>query len=534
MRHLGFKLEKDMQRSNWGSKELTEEQLKYAARDVEVLLPIQHIQQTLLDRNELGGTAKLEFNTIPAIVEIEFYGMPFDWEAAESLRVSKKVELKQALEDLEKEARGKQRSKQVTLFGGDAGVDINFRSPAQITKYLNKIGFSVDSSDVETLKTLEHPFCEKLLKYRTIEKHLNFIDQFEEFGGRGGRLYPSYNQARAATGRMSSSRPNGQQVPKRGDGRVFRTLFKTKKGFKLVRVDFSAIEMRVMARLAMDEAMIQAIQNGVDLHKLTASKTSHKPMEEVTKDDRQKAKAVNFGLIYGMSAPTLKDYAYFNYGVRMTLEEAEMVRTEFFNLYKGIARWHLNSWKETGRDVFNKQSRDSYYGILVDSCEQEFKNSSKPIKVAIIWDVKAGKLKAENSAEIVTTTAPAYDKYYVHTAKGDIDFLLVMNQKTITGRKRFWPNFQKKTMAKATEFYNSADQGTSADITKLSLVRIYKELPEEAHIIGAIHDEILVECPEEIASEIAQAVKRIMCEEGSKILAPVPVDAEETVGDSWG
>ena len=476
MRHLGFKLEKDMQRSNWGSKELTEEQLKYAARDVEVLLPLQEIQSRLLDDNELFEVAQLEFETLGPVVEMEYHGLPVDWEAAEELRRRKKEELVEALRDLEKEARGKQTSRQTTLFGGDAGVDINFRSPAQITKYLKKLGFDVDSSDVETLKGLDHPFCEKLLKYRTIEKHLNFIDQFEEYGGKNGRIYPNYSQARTATGRMSSSRPNGQQIPKRGDGRIFRTLFKVQRGYRMVKVDYAAVEMRVMARLAMDKAMIEAIQNGVDLHKLTASKTSHKTMEEVTKDDRQKAKAVNFGLIYGMSAPTLKSYAWFNYGVKMTDQEAENTRSAFFDLYKGIANWH------------DRQKRK------------------------------------------IQTKIP----YYVHTYKDGYFNYSVVAQTTVFGRKRFWPDYLHQTMAKPTEYFNSADQGTSADITKLSLVRLYKELPEEAHIIGAIHDEILVECPEDIAPEIAQVVKRVMCEEGSKILAPVPVDAEETLGDAWG
>lgn len=475
-RHLGFKLEKDMQRSNWGSKELTEQQLQYAARDVEVLHPIQKIQSKLLESNDLFEIAQLEFNTLGPVVEMEYHGMPFNWEAAEELRRRKKEELAQALGELEREARGKQRSKQMTLFGEDAGVDINFRSPAQITKYLNKIGFNVESSDVETLKGLEHPFCEKLLKYRTIEKHLNFIDQFEEFGGHGGRLYPSYNQARAATGRMSSSRPNGQQVPKRGDGRVFRSLFKAPEGYKLVRVDFSAVEMRVMARLAMDKAMIEAIQTGTDLHKLTASKTSHKTMEEVTKDDRQKAKAVNFGLIYGMSAPTLKNYAWFNYGVRMTDQEAENTREAFFDLYKGIENWHL------------QQKR---------------------------------KLQAR-------------DTYYMHTSKDGYFEFPVVTQTTISGRKRFWPDFHYQTMAKPTEYFNSADQGTSADITKLSLVKLYENLPENAHIIAAIHDEIVVECPSEIAADIGEIMRTIMCSVGSEVLDPVPVDAEITVGDTWG
>lgn len=477
MRHLGEKMDKSMQRSDWGASDITEEQMAYAARDVEVLLPIYEIQKKLLETNNLTYIAKLEFDTLAPIIEMEFVGMPFDWSEAEKLRDVKVKEVAAALKELEAEARGTQKSRQVTLFGDDAGVDTNFRSPAQITKYLReKLGLQVDSSDVETLKGIDHPFAAKLLKYRGLEKQVQFITQFDEYGARSGRLYPYYNQCRAATGRMSSSKPNGQQIPKRGEGRIFRTLFKAKPGMKLVKVDYSAIEMRVMAALSNDRAMIDAIANGTDLHKLTAAKTSGKEMSDVTKDDRQKAKAVNFGLIYGMSAPTLKKYSWFNYGVRMSEEEAAETRTRYFDLYKGIAKWHV--------------------------------------------DQKQNMQRAQ--------------PYTMHTADKDYFITYVAIQKTLLGRKRFWPNFAGQTTAKPTEYYNSADQGTSADITKLALVELYKVLPDNAQLVATVHDEIVVECPEEIAEDISKLMIEKMCLAASTVLKTVKVDAEAEIHQSWG
>jgi DNA polymerase-1 len=245
---------------------------------------------------------------------------------------------------------------------------------------------------------------------------------------------------------------------------------------KLVKVDFAAIEMRVMARLAQDKAMIEAITHGVDLHKLTAAKTSGKKIEEVTKDDRQKAKAVNFGLIYGMSSPTLKKYAWFNYGVKMTEEEAAQTRERYFDLYQGILNWH---WK---------QKEQMYIG--------------KP--------------------------------YHQHTYEKGYFIQHVAIQQTILGRKRFWPSFAGETVAKPTEYFNSADQGTSADITKLSMVELYKVLPEEAKLVAVVHDEIVVECPEEMAQDIAILMVDVMCRVGSDMLSPVRVDAEAEIHDSWG
>jgi DNA polymerase-1 len=477
MRHLGEKMDKSMQRSDWGAADITEEQMKYAARDVEVLLPIYQIQMKLLENNNLMHIAKLEFDTLAPIIEMELIGMPFDWAEAEKLRDVKVIETAAAFKALQDETRTTQKSRQVTLFGEDAGVDTNFRSPAQITKYLReKLGLEVDSSDVETLKGIDHPFAAKLLKYRGLEKQIQFIAQFEEYGARTGRLYPYYNQCRAATGRMSSSKPNGQQIPKRGEGKVFRTLFKAKPGMKLVKVDYAAIEMRVMARLSQDKAMIEAIANGTDLHKLTAAKTSRKEMSEVTKEDRQKAKAVNFGLIYGMSAPTLKKYSWFNYGVRMSEEEAAETRTRYFDLYTGIAKWHVD--------------------------QKHLMQKGQP--------------------------------YTMHTADKDYYITYVATQRTLMGRKRFWANFAGTTTAKPTEFYNSADQGTSADITKLALIELYRVLPDNAQLVATVHDEIVVECPEEIAQSIATLMIDTMCAAAGKVLAPVKVDAEAEIHQSWG
>jgi DNA polymerase I-like protein with 3'-5' exonuclease and polymerase domains len=476
-RHLGYKIDKSQQKSDWGDKALTQEQMKYASRDVEVLAPIFEIQCELLEANNLGHIAHLEFESIAPIVEMEYVGMPFVWADAELLREELKVKSKEAMVDLEKEIIKTQGSRQNTLFGLCAGIDINLNSPAQVVKYMKtKLGLDVSSSDVETLKSLDHPFAAKLLKYRGLEKSLQFIEQFDSFGARSGRLYPSYNQARAATGRMSSSKPNGQQIPKRGDNKVFRKLFKTTPGKKLVKVDFAAIELKVMARLAMDKAMIEAITNGVDLHKLTASKTSGKKIEDITKEDRQRAKAVNFGLIYGMSSPTLKKYAWFNYGVRMTEEEAAQTRDRYFDLYKGILNWHQTQ-------------------------------------------------KAK-----MHTNAP----YHQHSYEKGYFIQHVAIQQTILGRKRFWPTFAGETTAKPTEFFNSADQGTSADITKMAMVELYKVLPEEARIIAVVHDEIVVECPEAMAEDIAKLTLEVMCRVGSDILHPIEVTAEAEIYTSWG
>ena len=477
-KHLGFVLEKDMQRSNWGSDQLTKEQMAYAARDVEVLLPLVEIQRNLLRTNNLIKTAELEFQTLPAVVEMQLLGMPVDWSVAEQLRVDLQKELTVTQTELEQLVRSGQKSRQKTLFGEDVGIDLNLNSPKQILKYLqDKLGLTeMESSDVEALKTIDHPFAAKLLRYRTLEKQLNFLVQFESFGAKSGRMYPSYNQARASTGRMSSSKPNQQQVPKRGDGKRFRGIFKTTPGKKLVKCDLSAIEMRIMARLAMDKAMTDAILNGVDLHRLTASKVANKTLEEVTKEERQRAKAVNFGFLFAMGAPTFRKYAFSQYGVKVTEEEAQQIRNAFFSLYNGLARWH------------EAQKQKMY--------------EARP--------------------------------YNCHNADRGYYTNYVAVQTTLHGRKRFWANFAGQTMATPSEYYNMADQGSCADLVKMILVRLYNELPDDCHIVAVVHDEVLLETPEDTAQAMMDLMLKIMREEGSKMLDPIPVDAEGVISDAWG
>lgn len=475
-RHLGQKLDKSLQTSDWGG-ELSAEQIAYASRDVEVLPHLYKIQKELLELNELTQVADLEFQTIPAIIEMELFGMPIDWSLAETLRETKRQEYQRVLEETEQIVRKSQRSRQTTLTGTNASVDLNVNSPIQVLRYLqDKLGFEdLESSGVETLKSLDHPVAAKFLELRTLEKHLNFLDQLESFGGGTGRLYPNYNQCQTATGRMSSYRYNQQQVPKRGSGAVFRTLFRAQPGWKLVIADFSAIEMRVMAAVCQDPQMVEAIKAGVDLHKLTASKVLNKPLEEVTKEDRQQAKAVNFGFLYGMTSSTFQKYAWLNYGVHLSKDQANKARKAFFELYPELKNWH---WRQK---------------LLIYHPEP----------------------------------------FFMHSGRGIFSVPAAV-QRTVLGRARYWANFRGKTLARPNEFYNSAIQGTSADITKQTLVELYATLPDSAHLVGVVHDEILVEAPESIAEEVKELMLRTMQTVGSTMLEVIPVEAEAVVGDSWG
>ena len=162
-----------------------------------------------------------------------------------------------------------------------------------------------------------------------------------------GRIHAEYNQLGADTGRFSCRNPSLQNIPK---DKSFRSCFVAAPGNVLIRADYSQIELRIAAEITGDNKMIEAFTNGDDLHRLTASIFSKKPIDQIKKEERQAAKAVNFGLIYAMGAETLMNYAKNNYGVSLTLDQAENFRNQYFAEYRGIKRWHdrvqdSNSWE---------------------------------------------------------------------------------------------------------------------------------------------------------------------------------------------
>lgn len=222
---------------------------------------------------------------------------------------------------------------------------LNPDSSQEVLAYLQSQGHEIRSTkeqDLNELASSECSFADNLLQYRRLSHQVAFLeDWLLKLSPIDGRLHASYFQIQAATGRFSSRDPNAQQIPKRGeDGQAIRKLFKAPPGKKLIKADLSGIELRIMARLSQDKTMIEAFQAGQDLHKLTASKISGLPIEQVTKTQRQGAKAVNFLLFYGGQPELLQRRAKETYGVTMSLEEAKEAHKTFFQTYPGVSRFH--------------------------------------------------------------------------------------------------------------------------------------------------------------------------------------------------
>ncbi|SES87702.1 DNA polymerase-1 [Methanococcoides vulcani] len=326
-KYLGVDLSKEEQVSDWGQADLTTEQLRYAALDAAILLDLRPKLAKNLNAYDLVRAATLEFECVPALVDMELNGMLVDQNKWRVL--SSKMEQEQA--------ETAERTKKLL---GDPGINLN--SPKQVLEALKAHGIDVSKTDKETLKPLadEHPVIKVLLEYKAAAKIVNsFTKKYpEHISPVTGRLHPTYKQMGAATGRMSCVNPNLQQVPK---GSEIRSCFIASPGNRLVIADYSQIELRVMAQISQDKRMLEAYKHGGDLHKLTASLITGTPIDEVTKEQRQAAKAINFGMVYGMGATGLKDYAKNSYGVTISKQEAEKFKQAFLTSYPGVQKYFM-------------------------------------------------------------------------------------------------------------------------------------------------------------------------------------------------
>lgn len=324
--HLDIPLPKGEQASDW-SRDLTDSQLLYAAHDVRILLRLRENLKSRLADEALTEVAKIEFDCVRATAEMEYTGMKLDTDQINRYR--RRVEAR--------------RIELQSILYGYLG-EINLASPTQLKAALANIGVEVESTSRRALHFLvdSHPCISTLLTYKKLSTLITsfFNPVPRATSAHTGRVHANYWQLGAATGRYSCSGPNFQQVPR--DMEV-RKCFTAESGRKLIIADYSQIELRVAAAISADAKMIEAYRNGEDLHQLTASLVQNISPANVTQEQRNAAKAINFGLIYGMGPKGLMYSAKANYGVEMSLGEAETFKKRYFEAYSGIRDWHRKS-----------------------------------------------------------------------------------------------------------------------------------------------------------------------------------------------
>ena len=292
-----------------GAKQLTFNQIPlekagpYAAEDADITLRLHHALQARLATTPsvLPVLMDIEMPLVPVLAKIERQGALVD----AALLGVQSGELGAKLVELEREAYAL------------AGEEFNLGSPKQLGAILyDKLGMPVLSKTakgqpstaeavLDDLAEQGYPLPKVLMQYRSLSKlKSTYTDKLPgQINPRTGRIHTSYQQAVAATGRLSSSDPNLQNIPVRtAEGRRIRQAFVASPGYKLLAADYSQIELRIMAHLAKDEGLLHAFRNDLDVHRATAAEVFGVALADVTTDQRRSAKAINFGLIYGMSA----------------------------------------------------------------------------------------------------------------------------------------------------------------------------------------------------------------------------------------
>lgn len=348
-----------------------------------------------------------------------------------------------------------------------AGETFNVNSTQQLANVLytklklspqkkTKTGYSTDARSLEKMIDA-HPIIPKIMRYREVEKlRSTYGESLIGEIATDGRIRASFSQTVARTGRLSSDHPNLHNIPIRTiDGRRFRNAFVAPRGKLLIIADYSQIELRVIAHLSRDPGLIEAFENGIDIHRQTASLTFGVPLSEVTSLQRNRAKMVAYGLAYGMEAYGLSQR------LGISVREADEILNSFFDGFPKV-----RSYMEATIDQARKD------GFTVT----EF-GRRRPIP-ELISSNKHARESAERQA------------------------------------------------------MNAGIQGLAADIFKIALVKLDKELSSsESKLVLQVHDEVLVEATESQVTELELDVKKIL---ESAVRLSVPLEVNTYVGRSWG
>lgn len=347
-RYLNESVDKTERLSNWNF-ELSEAQLEYAARDAAILLPLRETLRERLKANSLIDCAKLEFECVMPVADIElagFYMHKDRWLEQLAIVEKRRAELAEELQEVLAE-----ESSQGSLFGGPQRADLNLDSHQQLSQALGRLGIPVpDSTRNWKLQPLaaQYPIIGTLLEYRTVQKALtsygeNMIGLINPVTK---RLHADFRQIGAPTGRFSCTNPNIQQVPHAVEYR--RCFSGHPSGRRLVIADYSQIELRILAEFSGDRAFIDAFNSGADLHRVTAAEVFNVSVDQVSREQRDFAKRLNFGVVYGIGAQR------FSIMTGLSVAEAEGVLRKYFATYRGLDNYLRDA---ANRAVRERQSR---------------------------------------------------------------------------------------------------------------------------------------------------------------------------------
>ena len=477
-RQLNIDVSKEQQKSDWGADVLSEEQLLYAAKDIEVLLELDQVLDQKIRNAQLEKAYALECRALPAMAQMWRVGLPWNREELEQCRIDYEDDIKELGNEFIRELDndlplGKKLPRNedgsFNLRAKDQGsvrlgtkkyAGFNIKSSKQLLEKLELVlGYTPVNNDgkpsvaKDALKNCaaDSPTIQTLMTWKRREKRRQMIESIQDKMSSDGFVRASYMQLGADTGRMSSIKPNNQQIPRDSE---FRQCVQAPEGWKIVDAAFSQMELRLAAALAKDKNMTTAFQRGEDLHDYTAQQMGC---------DRQIAKSANFGLLYGAGAEGLRKYAGSS-GVIMSNDEAVKIRDNWLTTYSGIRDWQMEM---------------NYLSRSTDGDE---------------WP---------------ETRVP------------------------VSNMRRFLKGDLNRTTVRC----NTPIQGAGAAILKCALGNLWGKVKEtgedKVRIAAAVHDELILLVKEDLADEWAEILKTTMEKAEAKWLGDVPALAEVSIGNKW-
>ena len=427
----------------------------YACADADMTLRLTELLKPELHQQGLWSLfAEVELPLVPVLIAMERKGIALDTDLLRQMS----YRLGEQLLRLEAE-----------IYNW-AGHQFNINSPQQLSSVLfeelklpsarkTKSGYSTGASILEELRSV-HPIIEHILEYRQLAKlKSTYIDALPALlNSKTGRVHTSFNQTRTATGRLSSSEPNLQNIPVRGElGKQVRQAFIAPPNFRLLAGDYSQIDLRVLAHLSQDKSLLDAFLQDEDIHAATAARLFGVGASEVTPDMRRLAKTVNFGVIYGMS-----DYGL-EQATELSRDEATQFIASYFTQHPGVEQY-----------------------------------------------IEATKQQARQTGYV----------------------------QTLLGRRRYIPeiNSSNRQIREAAErmAINMPVQGTSADIIKVAMINLHREMQKrqlKSKMLLQVHDELIFEVPQDEIKEMHQLVPETM---STAVKLSVPLKVDIKTGNNWG
>jgi DNA polymerase-1 len=516
-RELDLAVDKAEQASDWAAPKLSGTQLAYAATDVSRLADLHRELCHKLAQADMTEVRDLEGDCVPAVAWLARGGILIDRPALEKIVAEDEAKAAQLEPQLCALAPPKPTPDQWPAGAGNPPKkhqpDWNFNSVDQVKALLALLGHPVPNGEKDTLKKVPHPAGPLLAEYRTYKRDGGtFGHDWLAKISPDGRMRPEWQQLGAESGRFSCKQPTLQNI-KRGS-RV-RSCFVAPPGRVLVKCDYSQIELRVAAKVTGDETLTDAFRRGEDVHAFNAKKILGK--DEVTKEERQLAKPISFGILYGMGPRSLAATAASDYGTPMTEDQARGYIDAYLNSFPKVKAWYdgVRDANERYNSPYNLRGRGPGETRTLIGRRRLFPR---------VPDAFRQREAREQEKERQEREARARGEKVRQQGKKKKD------DRTRDQKLRAAVAHQ------AGQRLNTPIQGSAGDALKMALRDLYARRHEhpDAFLVLSVHDELVVECDEANAAAVAEWLRAIMIDAAAPMLAPVPVDADASIGHDWG